>query len=261
VSIVQHLACTDTQILAHCQHCAAPCLLRYKGTCLLSTLCNTLLAQIHRYLPNVSTVQHHASSCTQVLVHCQQCAAHCLLRYTVTCPMSALCSTLLAQVCRYLPTVSTVQHFACSDTEIFTHCQHCALHGLLRYTGTCPLSALCSILLAQIHRYLPIVSTVQHLACSDRQILVLCQHCATHCFLTYTGTCPRSALCITLLAQINRYLPTVITVQNLACSDIQVLAQCQHCAAPCLIRYTDICPLSAMCSTLLAQVHRYLPTD
>jgi hypothetical protein len=144
--------------------------------------------EIQRYLPTVSNVHHLACSCTQVLVHCQHCAAQCLLRYTGTCPLSALCSTLLAQVHRDLPTVSTVQHLTCSGTQRLAHCQHCAAPCLLRYTGTCPLSALCSTLLAHVYRDLPTVSTVQHIACSGTQGLAHCKHCAAPCLLRYTGT-------------------------------------------------------------------------
>jgi hypothetical protein len=184
-----------------------------------------LLVQVERYLPTVSNVQHIACSGTQGLAHCQHCAAPCLLRYTGTCPLLPLCSTLLAQVHRYFPTVSTVQHIACSGTKVLAFCQQCAAPGLLRYTGTCPLLPLCSTLLAQVHSNYPTVSIVQHIACS--------------------GT---------------RYLPTVSNVQHLACSGTQVLAHCYHCAAPCLLRYTGTCPLSAFCSILLVQVQRYLPT-
>jgi hypothetical protein len=173
------------------------------------------------YLPTVSTVHQIACSGTLVLAHCLHYAAPCLLRYMGTCPLSALCSTLIAHVHRYLPTVSTVHHIACSGTQVFAHCHHCATPCLLRYTGTCPLSALCSNLFAEVHRYLPTVITVQHLGCSGTQALA-----------------------------------TVSTVQYLTWSGRQALAYCQHCAAPCLLRYTGTCPLSALCSTLLAQVHR-----
>jgi hypothetical protein len=149
-----------------------------------------------------------------------------VLRYTGTCPLSALCSTLFAQVNRYLPSVRTVQHFACSGSKVLAHCQHCAATCLLTYKGTRPLLPLCSTLL-----------------------------------LRYTGTCPLSALCSTLLVKVHRYLPTVSTVQHIACSGTQGLAHCQHCAAQCLRRYTWTSQMSAMCSSLfLAQVHMYLPT-
>jgi hypothetical protein len=220
VCTVQHFACSGTQIFAHCQHCAPHCLMRYTGTCPLSVLYSTLLAQVHRNLPTVSTVDHIPCSGTQGLAHCQHCAAPCLLKYTGTCPLSAMCSTLL-----------------------------------LRYTGTCPLSALCTTLLAQVHRDLPTVSTLQHIACLGTQGLAHCQHCAPHCLLRYTGTCPLSAMCTILLVEVHRYLPTVSTVQHLACSGTQGLAHCQHCAATCLLRYTGTCPLSALCCTLLAHVH------
>jgi phosphatidylethanolamine-binding protein (PEBP) family uncharacterized protein len=260
VSTVQHLACSGTHVLTHCQHCAIYCLFRYTGTCPLSALCSILLAQVHRYLPNVCTVHYLALSGTQVLAHCHHCAAYCLLRYTGTCPLSALCSTLLAQVHRYLPNVSTVHYLALSGTQVLAHCQQCAVPCFVRYTGTCPLSSLCSILLAHVHRYLPTVSTVQYLACSDTQVLAHCQHCAAPCLLRYTGTCPLSAFCSSVLAQVHRDLPTVSNVQHLACSGSQVLAHCQHCAEPCFVRYTGTCPLSALCNTLFAQVQRYFPT-
>jgi hypothetical protein len=212
----------------------------YINPCPLSALCRTLLAQVHMYLPTVSTVQHLVCSGTQVLAHCQHCAPHSMLSYPGTCPMSALCTTLLAQV--------------------LAHSQHCAAPCLLKYAGTCPLSAICSTLLAQIHRYFPNVSIVDHIACSGTQVLAHSQHCAPHCMLRYTGSCPLSALCSTLLAQVHRYLHTVSTVQHLDCSCTKILALCQHFATSCLFRYTDTCPLSALRSTLLVQVHRYLPT-
>jgi hypothetical protein len=168
------------------------------GTSPLSAMCSTLLAQIDRYLLSVSTVRHLACYGTQVLAQCQLYAAPCLLRYTGTCPLSALCSTLLAQVHRYLPTVSNVQHLACSCTQLLAHCPHCAAPCLLRYKGTCPLSALCSILLAQVHRHLPTVSTVQHVACSGTHVLAHCHHCAAPCLLRYTVTF--GSFCIKSLA-------------------------------------------------------------
>jgi hypothetical protein len=182
-------------------------------TCPLSVLCSTLPAHVHRYLPTVSIVQHLACSGTQVLAHCQHCAAPCLLTYTGTCPLSALCSTLPAQVHRYLPTVSTVQHlacsrgthlkahcqhFACSGTQVLAHIQHSAPHCLLRYTGTCPLSALCNTLPAQVHKYLSTFSTMHHIACSGTQVLAHCQHSAPHCLLRYTVTF--GSFCIKSLA-------------------------------------------------------------
>jgi hypothetical protein len=312
VSSLQNSACSGTQVPSHSQHwealcllkytvtcplseLAAPWLLRYIGTCPMSAMWGTVLAQVHRDLLTVSTVQHIASLGTLVLDHCQRCAAPCLLRYTRTCPLSALSSTLFAQVHRYLLTVSTVQHLACSCTQLLDHCQNWAVPCLLRYTCTFPLSALCSTLLAQVPRYLPTVSNVQHRACSGRHVYAYCQQCATPCLLRYTGTWLQSSLCSTLLAQVHRYLSTVSSVQylacsgtqvlaycqhcvancllrytgtclmlalcsTLACSDTQVLAHCQHCAALYLLRYTGTCPQSALCSTLLAQEHRYLPT-
>jgi hypothetical protein len=184
VNTVQHLSCSGTQVLAHCQYCAAYCLCRYKGTCPLSALCSILLDQVKRYLPTVSNVQHLACSGTQVLAHCYHCAALCLLRYTGTFPLSALCSILLVQVQRYLPTFRKVQHLACSGTQVLAHCYHCAAPCLLRYTGTCLLSVLCSTFLA----------------CSGTQGFAYCHQCAAPCLLKYRGACLMSALCSTLLA-------------------------------------------------------------